>query len=163
MAATDPARAIGRAPERLTLADRIALEGKYVAFEFYTPETLRFRRIEAIGDSVEECVRTLKARARARPKALRIQPASAAVLSRAPQQVERVHARPGKTYLYAVSGRCRRRGTNRQMGHQMPAHSWGVVPHNRTSRFLAPLPRSGALGRDRVPAPKAQVSTPGSR
>ena len=62
MAATDPARAIGRAPERLTLADRIALEGKYVAFEFYTPETLPFRRIEAIGDSVEECVRMLKAR-----------------------------------------------------------------------------------------------------
>jgi hypothetical protein len=62
MAAIDPARAIGRAPEKLTLAERIALIGKYVAFEFYTPETLPFRRIEAIGDSVEECVAMLKTR-----------------------------------------------------------------------------------------------------
>lgn len=62
MAAIDPAQAIGRAPERLTLAERTALAGKYVAFEFYTPETLPFRRIEAIGDSVEECIRMLKKR-----------------------------------------------------------------------------------------------------
>jgi len=62
MAAIDPAQAIGRAPEKLTPAERNALTGKYVAFEVYTPETLPFRRIEAIGDSVEECVRTLKAR-----------------------------------------------------------------------------------------------------
>jgi hypothetical protein len=62
MAAMNPGQAIGRAPEKLTLAERIALTGKYVAFEFYTPETLPFRRIEAIGDSVGECVRTLKAR-----------------------------------------------------------------------------------------------------
>jgi hypothetical protein len=62
MTAIDPARAIGRAPERLTLAERIALTGKYAAFEFYTPETLPFRRIEAIGDSVEECIRMLSAR-----------------------------------------------------------------------------------------------------
>jgi len=62
MAAIDPAQAIGRAPERLTLAERTALAGKYVALEFYTPETLPFRRIEAIGGSLEECVRQLKAR-----------------------------------------------------------------------------------------------------
>jgi len=62
MAVTDPAQAIGRNPDRLTPAERTALAGKYVAFEFYTPETLPFRRIEAIGDSAEECVRMLKAR-----------------------------------------------------------------------------------------------------
>jgi hypothetical protein len=62
MAAIDPTQAIGRAPEKLKLAERIALAGKYVAFEIYTPETLPFRRIEAIGDSAEECVRMLKSR-----------------------------------------------------------------------------------------------------
>jgi hypothetical protein len=62
MAVIDPARAIGRAPEKLTLAEQIALSGKYVAFEFYTPETLPFRRIEAIGDSAEDCVRMLRSR-----------------------------------------------------------------------------------------------------
>jgi hypothetical protein len=62
MAAPDPAQAIGRASDSLTLAERIAFAGKHVAFEVYTPETLPFRRIEAIGNSVEECVRTLKSR-----------------------------------------------------------------------------------------------------
>ena len=58
----DPARAIGRSPERLTLEERLALAGKFVALEIYTPETLPLRRIEAIGGSIEECMRTLKAR-----------------------------------------------------------------------------------------------------
>lgn len=62
MAALDPTKAIGRAPEKLTLAERTAFAGKHVAFEVYTPETLPFRRIEAIGDSVEDCVRMLKSR-----------------------------------------------------------------------------------------------------
>ena len=62
MAAIDPTKVIGRSPDRLTLAERTALAGKYVAFEIYTPETLPFRRIEAIGDSVEECLRTLVSR-----------------------------------------------------------------------------------------------------
>jgi len=62
MAAMKPEQAIGRSPESLTLAERTSLAGKYVAFEIYTPETLPFHRIEAIGDSVEECVRTLKSR-----------------------------------------------------------------------------------------------------
>jgi len=61
-AAKDPQRAIGRAPERLTLEERNALAGKCVALEIYTPEALPLRRIEAIGDSVEECVRQLAAR-----------------------------------------------------------------------------------------------------
>jgi hypothetical protein len=61
-AAIDPQRAIGRAPERLSLAERHALTGKYVALEIYTPEALPLRRIEAIGDSVQECIRQLAAR-----------------------------------------------------------------------------------------------------
>ena len=60
--AKDPKGAIGRAPERLTLEERHALVGKYVALEIYTPETLPLRRIEAIGDSVTGCVRQLQER-----------------------------------------------------------------------------------------------------
>jgi hypothetical protein len=58
-AASDPKQAIGRAPERLSLEERMALTGKFIALEVYTPEALPLRRIEAIGDSVEECVRQL--------------------------------------------------------------------------------------------------------
>jgi len=61
-AANDPKQAIGRNPDRLDLAERHALAGKYIALEIYTPETLPFRRIEAIGESVEECVRLLQQR-----------------------------------------------------------------------------------------------------
>ena len=61
-ATKDPQRAIGRSPDRLSLDERRALTGKYIALEIYTPEDLPLRRIEAIGDSVEECVRQLTAR-----------------------------------------------------------------------------------------------------
>jgi hypothetical protein len=60
--AKDRERAIGRSPERLSLDERIQLTGKYIALEFYTPETLPLRRIEAIGESLQECVSTLKSR-----------------------------------------------------------------------------------------------------
>ena len=62
--AKDCERAIGRSPERLTLEERVRLAGKYIALEFYSPETLPLRRIEAIGDSLDECVRRLKSRGR---------------------------------------------------------------------------------------------------
>ena len=39
-AARDPKQAIGRAPERLTLGERLALTGKFIALEIYTPEAL---------------------------------------------------------------------------------------------------------------------------
>ncbi|SPE35619.1 conserved hypothetical protein [Candidatus Sulfopaludibacter sp. SbA3] len=55
-------RAIGRSPDRLTLEERARLVGKYVALEVYTPETLPLRRIEAIGDTLADCVRMLKSR-----------------------------------------------------------------------------------------------------
>ena len=55
-------RAIGRAPDQLSIEERTALTGKYIALEIYTPDALPLRRIEAIGDSVEECVRMLRSR-----------------------------------------------------------------------------------------------------
>jgi hypothetical protein len=61
-AAKDPLRAIGRAPERLTLEERNALTGKYIALEMYTPEALPLRRIEAIGENIADCVRQLVSR-----------------------------------------------------------------------------------------------------
>ena len=56
------AQAIGRNPDQLTLPERAALAGKFVALEIYSPETLALRRIEAIGDSIADCVRLLKTR-----------------------------------------------------------------------------------------------------
>ena len=61
-ATRDCQRAIGRSPDRLTLAERNALAGKYIALEIYTPENLAYRRIEAIGDSLADCIQTLKSR-----------------------------------------------------------------------------------------------------
>jgi hypothetical protein len=61
-AAKDAGRALGRNPDRLTLAERRALVGKYIALEVYSPDTIPLRRIEAIGDSVAECLRTLESR-----------------------------------------------------------------------------------------------------
>lgn len=55
-------KAIGRAPETLSLEERLALQGKYIALEVYSPETLPYRRIEAIGDSVGACVSMLQSR-----------------------------------------------------------------------------------------------------
>ncbi len=51
-----------RSPDRLTLEERAALVGKYVALEIYSPDTLPLRRIEAIGDSLADCVRMLQSR-----------------------------------------------------------------------------------------------------
>ena len=61
-AVRDPRQAIGRNPDRLTLEERTALAGKWIALEVYTPATLPFRRIEAIGDSLEACARMLQER-----------------------------------------------------------------------------------------------------
>lgn len=53
---------VGRSVDRLTLEEHEALIGKHVAREMYTPQTLPLQRIEAIGDSVEECVAMLRSR-----------------------------------------------------------------------------------------------------
>ena len=57
-----PADIIGRSPEQLSLEECAALAGKTIALEIYTPEALPLRRIEAIGDSAEECVGMLRSR-----------------------------------------------------------------------------------------------------
>ena len=54
--------AAGRYPEQLSIAELTALEGRVVALEIYTPETLPLRRIEAIGETAEECMAQLAAR-----------------------------------------------------------------------------------------------------
>ena len=61
-ASIDPKKILGRAPERLTLEEQHALAGKFIAMEIYSPETLPARRIEALGETVEECIRQLTAR-----------------------------------------------------------------------------------------------------
>lgn len=61
-AVKDAGRVLGRNPDRLTPAERLALAGKYVALEIYSPEAIPLRRIEAIGDSLAECLRTLQSR-----------------------------------------------------------------------------------------------------
>lgn len=53
---------IGRSPDRLTLEERARLTGKFIALEIYTPETLPLRRIEAVGDTLADCIRALKSR-----------------------------------------------------------------------------------------------------
>ena len=62
MTATGSDRALGRSPDDLSLDERLKLAGKYIALEIYTPAALPFRRIEAIGDSLQACVRMLKER-----------------------------------------------------------------------------------------------------
>jgi hypothetical protein len=58
----DPAKAVGRAPERLTLDEAIAFAGRFNPLAVYTPETRPLRRIEAIGETAEDCIRELAAR-----------------------------------------------------------------------------------------------------
>jgi hypothetical protein len=53
---------LGRAPEQLTLEERRALAGSWIALEIYTPKTLPLRRIEAIGHSVPDCIALLRRR-----------------------------------------------------------------------------------------------------
>jgi len=61
-AVKDAGQALGRNPDRLTPTERMALAGKYIALEIYSPEATPLRRIEAIGDSLVECLRNLKSR-----------------------------------------------------------------------------------------------------
>ncbi len=62
MKTLDLAKFLGEAPERLSLSDGIALAGKWIALEIYTPQTLPLRRIEALADTVEACVGQLHKR-----------------------------------------------------------------------------------------------------
>ncbi|MFN3324564.1 MAG: hypothetical protein ACK5AZ_13795 [Bryobacteraceae bacterium] len=58
----DFAKALGRSPDSLTIDERRALAGKWIALELYSPETLPLRRIEAIGDTVADCALQLRER-----------------------------------------------------------------------------------------------------
>jgi len=60
--AIDSKNFVGQVVERLTLDERFALAGKWVATEIYTPETTPLRRIQSIGDTPGECARDLAAR-----------------------------------------------------------------------------------------------------
>ena len=53
---------IGRSVDRLTLNEHEALVGKFIAQEIYTPQTLPLQRIEALGDTIQDCVKQLRAR-----------------------------------------------------------------------------------------------------
>jgi hypothetical protein len=53
---------LGRAPERLTLPQRMALTGKWIALEVYSPQTLPLKVIEAVGRNPSECIRQLEER-----------------------------------------------------------------------------------------------------
>ena len=68
---TAASSAVGRAPEDLSLTERFQLAGQWIALELYIPPEVvqmeghpqmafRLRRIEAIGNSPEECMRQLK-------------------------------------------------------------------------------------------------------
>lgn len=58
----DTFRVIGRAPDRLTLPERAALVGRWVALELYSPRTLPLKRIEAVGSNPSECAAELQKR-----------------------------------------------------------------------------------------------------
>lgn len=53
---------LGKPPDRLSLAQRTAAAGKWIALEMYTPETLPLKVIEAIGDSPAECISQVESR-----------------------------------------------------------------------------------------------------
>ena len=71
--AADLSSLLGRAVEDLSLSERWRYVGKWVAFQIYTPPhkvtrdgieyvDVRLRRIEAVGDSVEDCIARLRRR-----------------------------------------------------------------------------------------------------
>lgn len=59
---TDLERYLGRSPDSLSLPERFALAGFWIALELYSPKRLPLRQIEAIADSPAACRRQLEAR-----------------------------------------------------------------------------------------------------
>lgn len=53
---------VGRSPDDLTIEERHAYAGRWVALEIYTPQTIPLRVIEASGDSPADCAQALTAR-----------------------------------------------------------------------------------------------------
>jgi len=58
-----PVSLIGRSPDSLTIQERAALAGQWIALEIYSPVTLPLRLIAASGPTVADCVRSLQERA----------------------------------------------------------------------------------------------------
>jgi hypothetical protein len=55
-------RFVGRSPDSLNYAERSELDGKWAAFEMYTPERLPLRLFVAVGESARECRKQLSTR-----------------------------------------------------------------------------------------------------
>lgn len=53
---------IGRFPDRLSIADRATLAGKWYATEIYNTADVPLRRMEAVGDSPADCFAQLRSR-----------------------------------------------------------------------------------------------------
>jgi len=53
---------IGLHPDQLSLEQRRALAGQWIALEIYSPERTPLVRIEAIGSSVADCIAMLRRR-----------------------------------------------------------------------------------------------------
>ena len=62
---------VGRAPEDLSIPERLQYAGKWMALELYTPPRLeeeqgtpviqfKLRRIRAVADTVQECIQRLQ-------------------------------------------------------------------------------------------------------
>ncbi|MCX6592196.1 MAG: hypothetical protein NTZ56_11785 [Acidobacteria bacterium] len=54
--------ALGLSPDVLSIAQRRALAGRWIALPVYDPHTLPLRLIQAIGSSPEECALALRSR-----------------------------------------------------------------------------------------------------
>ena len=50
----------GRSPEDLSLEERRALAGSWIALELYSPQTVPLKQIRAIAGSVAECAAALR-------------------------------------------------------------------------------------------------------
>ena len=53
---------LGRSPDQLSLEERHALAGSWIALEIYTTKTTPLRTIQAIGSSVADCAGMLRRR-----------------------------------------------------------------------------------------------------
>jgi hypothetical protein len=53
---------LGRHPDQLSLSERHALAGKWIAVELYSPATLPLKKIEAVGDTARACAHDIEAR-----------------------------------------------------------------------------------------------------
>ncbi len=58
----DPSTLIGSEIDSLTYEQCLALAGKWIALELYSPQTTPVRRIEAVAESPAGCINALRSR-----------------------------------------------------------------------------------------------------